>query len=170
MIEIFEQAKERFDALINNNFDLTNDKIRHKVVHTYNGIQMSEYISDNLRLSKEDKNSAKLITLLHYIGRFDWAKQFKSFREYIKNINHAFLGIKILFENDMIREFIEDNQYDSIIKTVIANHSKCCLDEKTLSEKELLHSRLIRDADKMDSFRAKSIDNIYTMANITEEE
>ena len=36
-----------------------------------------------------------------------------------------------------------------------------------MTEKELFHSELIRDADKMDSFRAKIVDDIYTMANIT---
>lgn len=167
---MFEQAKKRFDLFINNNFDLNNEKIKHKVIHTYHVIKMAEYISDNLGLSEVDKNLAKLIALLHGIGRFDQAKEFGSFREDMKNIDHASLGIKILFENDMIREFIEDNQYDSIIKTAIANHSKYSLDEKNLSEKEVLHSRLIRDADKLDSFRVKSIDDIYMMANITEEE
>lgn len=157
---MFEQAKKRFDLFINNNFDLNNEKIKHKVIHTYHVIKMAEYISDNLGLSEVDKNLAKLIALLHDIGRFDQAKEFGSFREDMKNIDHASLGIKILFENDMIREFIEDNQYDSIIKTAIANHSKYSLDEKNLSEKELLHSRLIRDADKLDSFRVKSIDDI----------
>lgn len=167
---MFEHAKEIFDAFINNNFDLNNEKIKHKVIHTYHVIKMAEYISDNLGLSEEDKNLAKLIALLHDIGRFDQAKEFGSFREDMKNIDHASLGIKILFENNTIREFIEDNQYDSIIKTAIANHSKYCLDGKNLSEKELLHSRLIRDADKLDSFRVKAIDDIYTMANITEKE
>ena len=167
---MFEQARERFDEFINSNFDLNNEKIKHKVIHTYHVIKMAEYISDNLGLGEEDKNLAKLIALLHDIGRFDQAKEFGSFREDIKNIDHASLGIKILFEDGMVREFIEDNQYDSTIRNAIANHSKYYLDEENLSEKELLHSRLIRDADKLDSFRVKSIDDIYMMANITEEE
>lgn len=167
---MFEKARERFDVFVNSNFNLDNEKIKNKVIHTYNVIKMVEYISDSLGLSEEDKNLAKLIALLHDIGRFDQAKEFGSFREDRKNVDHASLGIKILFEDNMIREFIEDDQYDNVIKIAIANHSKYCLDEENLSEKELLHSKLIRDADKLDSFRVKSVDDIYTMANITKEE
>lgn len=39
-----------------------------------------------------------------------------------------------------------------------------------MTDKEILHSKIIRDADKIDSFRAKTTDYIYTMANITEKD
>ena len=39
-----------------------------------------------------------------------------------------------------------------------------------MNNMQALHSKLIRDADKLDSFRAKYEEDIYTMANITKEE
>ena len=167
---MFEKATKKFSQFIKENFDINDEKIKHKVIHTYNVVKMAEYISKDLNLSEEDKTLARVIALLHDIGRFDQAKKIGTFREDQKNIDHASLGVKILFEDNMIREFVEEDTYDSIIKTAIANHSKYELDEKGMSEKEILHSKLIRDADKMDSFRAKTEDDIYTMANITEDE
>lgn len=39
-----------------------------------------------------------------------------------------------------------------------------------MDEIQELHSKIIRDADKIDSFRAKYEDDIYTMSNITSKE
>lgn len=167
---MFEHAAKRFSQFIKDNFDTNDEKIKHKVIHTYNVVKMAEYISKDLNLSEEDRTLARVIALLHDIGRFGQAKEFGTFREDQKNIDHASFGVKILFEDNLIREFVEEDTYDSIIKTAIANHSKYELDESKMTEKELFHSKLIRDADKMDSFRAKTEDDIYTMANITEEE
>ncbi len=167
---MFEHATKRFNQFIKDNFDINDEKIKHKVIHTYNVVKMAEYISNDLNLSEEDRNLARLIALLHDIGRFDQAKEYGTFREDVKNIDHASLGVKILFEGNMIREFIEEDTYDTIIKKAIANHSKYKLETEGMTEKEIFHSKLIRDADKMDSFRAKTTDAIYTMANITVEE
>lgn len=167
---MFEHAARKFSQYIKENFDMNDEKIKHKVIHTYNVVKMAEYISKDLGLNEEDRTLARVIALLHDIGRFDQAKEFGTFREDQKNMDHASFGVKILFEDNMIREFVEEDIYDSIIKTAIANHSKYELVASGMTEKELFHSELIRDADKMDSFRAKIVDDIYTMANITEEE
>ena len=37
-----------------------------------------------------------------------------------------------------------------------------------MTEKERLHAKIIRDADKIDCFRTKATEDIYIMANITE--
>ena len=95
-------------------YDLNNGMIQLKVKHTYGVISLSEYIANDLNLSKEDIELAKLIALLHDIARFEQAKEFGDFRDY-KNLDHAELGVKILFEDNFIRNFIKDNQYDNII-------------------------------------------------------
>lgn len=167
---MYELAKKYFDFFIKSNFDLNNEKVSHKLNHTFSVVDNAKYICEDLELNDEDKDLAMLIALLHDIGRFDQAKQMNSFREDITNYDHATLGIKLLFEMGEIRNFIEADQYDEIIKKAIGNHSKYILDEGDLSEKELLHCKIIRDADKLDSFRAKSTDDIFTMANITEKD
>lgn len=167
---MFENAKSRFKKFISDNYDLSDDRIAGKLDHTYNVVKMAQYIADDLKLNSEDRELAKLIALLHDIGRFDQAKEFGSFREDIKSIDHAALGVKILFENGFIHEFIDDRRFDNVIKLAIANHSRYKLDEKGLTDKELLHCKLIRDADKADSFRVKSFSDIYSMANVTQTE
>lgn len=170
VIELYKSAKKYFDFFIKSNFDITEEKISHKLNHTYHVVENAIYICDDMKLSDEDKKLAMLIALLHDIGRFDQAKQMESFREDVMNYDHAALGIKLLFEIGEIRNFIKTDKYDEIIKKAIGNHSKFILDESDLNEKELLHCKIIRDADKLDSFRAKSNDDIFTMANITEKD
>lgn len=53
------------------------------------------------------------------------------------------------------------------MKKAIENHSKYILDTSNMTKDEILHCKIIRDADKLDSFRAKTVSDVYTMANIT---
>ena len=66
----------------------------------------------------------------------------------LETTDHADLGCKILFEDEIIRDFIEDDKYDEIIKKAIKYHNKYEIGE--CNEIELLHSKIIRDADKID--------------------
>lgn len=68
--------------------------------------------------------------------------------------NVAFYGVKILFEENLIRKFIPTNKYDEIIKKAIYTHNKYKI-EDGLNELEELHCKIIRDADKLDNFRVK---------------
>lgn len=167
---MFGNAKDKFIQFIKNNYDINDDKIKHKLHHTFYVVDNSKYLCDKLNLDDETKELAMIIALLHDIGRFDQTKELQSFREDINNYDHAALGVKLLFGNNLIRYFIENDKYDEIIKIAIANHSKYIVDFNSMNEIQVLHSKIIRDADKLDSFRAKYEDDIYTMANITQEE
>lgn len=167
---MYELAKKYFDSFVKDNFNLNDEKIFHKMNHTYQVVINAEYICNDMHLNTEDKDLAMIIALLHDIGRFDQAKQMKSFREDLTNYDHAMLGVKLLFESGEIRKFIKTDKYDTVIKKAIVNHSKYILDESNLTEKEKLHCKIIRDADKLDSFRAKTVDDIFTMANIYEKD
>jgi len=167
---VYSEVKEKLIAFIKLNFDLDDDKVNHKLNHTFYVVDNADYISTKLGLDSENIELAKVIALLHDFGRFYEARDFKSFREDLNNMDHATLGVELLFSENLIRHFIEDDKYDDIIKIAIANHSKYILDTTGMSDEQILHSKIIRDADKLDSFRAKSVENIYTMANITEED
>ena len=167
---MYNQANKYFNEFLNNNFDINDDKIAHKVKHTYHVVSNAKYICEKLNLDEENTNIALIIALLHDIGRFDQAKEMKTFREDITNYDHATLGVKLLFEKNEIRNFIPNSKYDEIIKKAIGNHSKYIIDYDDLSDIELLHANIIRDADKLDSFRAKLEDDIYTMSNIHPED
>ena len=167
---MYEEAKKYFNYFIKNNFDLNNDKIIHKIEHTYHVVDNVKYICDDMHLNKEDKDIAMIIALLHDIGRFQQVCEINSFREDINDYDHATLGAKCLFDTNEIRNFIKTNKYDNIIKKAILHHSEYILDETGMTEKERLHAKIIRDADKIDSFRTKATEDIYIMANITEKD
>ena len=106
---MYDYAKEKFLQFINSNFDINDKKIEHKLNHTFHVVDNAIYICNKMNLSNEDKNIAMIIALLHDIGRFEQAKEFKSFREDITNFDHATLGTKILFEKNLIRTFLMVN-------------------------------------------------------------
>lgn len=146
----YKKAKEAFDNFIEN-YDKDNDKINLKYFHTFRVVDASIYIAEDLKLSDEDIELAKIIALLHDIGRFEQAKIYDNFAD-SETIDHAEYGANILFEDGMIRQFIQTDIYDSIIEKAIRNHNKYMIQDG-LSEKELLHAKIIRDADKLDIFK-----------------
>lgn len=156
MIDI-EKAKITFKDFINEYEDKSDLGFELKIVHTYHVAENAKKIAQELKLSKEDIELAELIGILHDIGRFEELKITKELNSV--KFDHAGHGSKMLFEEDMIRKFIEDSQYDNIIKKSIENHSRLEIEEN-LDERTLLHSKIIRDADKMDNYRVKKDEKV----------
>jgi len=132
-----------------------------KVVHTYHVVDNAMMIAKKLELSEEDIQLAGLIGILHDIGRFDELENLKMF-DSVGN-DHAMFASKLLFDEGIISNFTDTNKYNNIIKKAIENHNKKTI-EDGLSERELLHSKIIRDADKLDNYRVKieeKIENIF---------
>ena len=165
MIDI-NRAKIAFKEYISQ-YNTSDDKIKLKIVHTYGVVEAAEFICKNENLNEEDTNLAKLIALLHDIGRFEQLKKFNSFDD--NQFDHALFGVKVLFEDNLIRKFIEDSSYDDIIKKSIEYHSKFKFPNDN-SDKEELHIKIIRDADKLDNFRVKKYEKFETLFDISEEE
>ncbi len=126
------------------------ERINLKVAHTKRVMKNCLFLAKSLNLSEDDTNLAVLIGLLHDIGRFEQAKIYNTFVD-AKSINHAIFSSEQLFNKGLIREFIEDDQYDEIIKTAIENHNKFEIDQ-SVSGKALQMSKIIRDADKIDIY------------------
>ena len=76
----FGLAKKAFREYLKN-YDTKNGSILLKIKHTYEVIKKSEYIANGLRLDKEDIELAKIIALLHDIGRFEQIKEFGEFND-----------------------------------------------------------------------------------------
>ena len=74
----FEQAKVSFKKYLQD-YDLEYGKIELKIRHTYGVVNASEYIAKKLLLDNENIELAKLIVLLHDIGRFEQIKQYDCF-------------------------------------------------------------------------------------------
>lgn len=158
MIDI-NKAKKTFDEYVKN-YNPKDPKIMLKINHIKRVANNSKDLANKLNLSKEDIDLAELIGLLHDIGRFEQIKIYNTFND-VKSINHAQLGVKILFDDGFIRNFIEDTSYDNIIKKAILNHNKNKI-EDGLSKGELLHAKIIRDSDKTDIFNVLNIEDFKT--------
>lgn len=164
----FKKAEQVFIDFINQ-YTKDDPSLELKKVHTFRVVKNSEYLAKELNLSEEDILLSKLIALLHDIGRFPQISDLGSMHDY-ENLDHADLGAKLLFEDGLILKFVEDRQYDEIIKKAISLHNKYLLDTDGLTENQILHAKLIRDSDKMDSFFSKANDSIYANSYVTKEE
>lgn len=163
----FTYAKREFRNYLKH-YDCHDDKIRLKIVHTYGVVEDSTKIASRMRLSREDLFLAQLIALLHDIGRFEQLRQFDSFLP--DTMDHAAYGVQLLFgEEQMIRLFLKENHWDSIIRTAIEKHSDFQL-EGIKDPRTLLHAQLIRDADKLDNCRVKLEERLETFMNASPEE
>lgn len=114
--------------------------------HTNRVIGYSEVLSRSIELDQDDVLTAELIALLHDIGRFNQLEQYNTFND-SQSEDHAQMALDIIREKRWI-----DNLPDYIqeyIKKAIFYHNKLFI-PKNENEKTILHSKIIRDADKID--------------------
>lgn len=159
-------AKKEFEHYLDG-YDREDDKVRLKIVHTYGVTKCSRQIAERMQLPKEEQELAQLIGLLHDIGRFEQLKRFDSFEP--DTMDHASFGVRILFEEGLIRNFVKENTWDEVIRTAIAKHSDFRLQGIT-DDRTLMHARIIRDADKLDNCRVKLEDTIETILGVSARE
>lgn len=168
MIDI-QKALNEYNNYIKN-YNLKDKKTSAKVAHMLRVKENSKMIAKSLNLNNEDVKLAELIGLLHDIGRFEQLKRYNTYLD--KNsVNHGELGVKILFEEGLIRSFITDNIYDEIIKKAIINHNRNKI-ENGLNERELLYAKIIKDADTIDILYMAVIEKpevVYESDNIEKE-
>lgn len=149
---MLEKVLEEFKKYVNN-YDMTREKINLKYYHSLEVAKLSKELAVKLGMSQNDIDLATEIGILHDIGRFEQAARYDSFSD--KNMDHAEYGVKILFEDGLIKNFINDESIYDVIEKAIDNHNKLYID-KGLKEKELLFAKIIRDTDKIDIFRIRN--------------
>lgn len=146
MIDI-EKAKLEFMNYVKN-YDQENKMIVLKISHAFRVMEQSKNIAESLKLEKEQVDLATLIGLLHDIARFEQMKRYGTYEDK-KSIDHGDLGAEMLSNLSFIRRFVSDDKYDNIIIVAVKNHNKYEIQDG-LTDLELLHSKIIRDADKID--------------------
>ena len=142
-----EEAIKEFKNYTSNYLDY-GKMITLKINHTLRVVDLCEKIAKSLNMSEEEIFIAKIIGLLHDIGRFDQWKEYKTFRD-AESIDHAELGVTILEKDNYLRKYIKDDKYDQIILDSIKYHNKVNIPDN-LDSKTSIFSKLIRDADKLD--------------------
>ncbi len=129
-------------------FDTSIPRIDGKRWHSLRVMDDSNKIAKMQNLNTEDIELATLIGLLHDIARFEQYTQYQTFSD-INSFDHGDYGAKLLFENNMIKNYIDTDKYNSIIEKAVKNHNKFTIEEG-LTDREEFFAKLIRDADKLD--------------------
>ena len=143
-------------------FDMNERMIEYKYNHSYRVVHQAEEICRSLNLDTIERDLASNIALLHDIARFRQWTDYKTFSDH-ESFDHGDEGVKILFDEGEIKKYhINEEDYD-VVKKAIKYHNKFNLDNKKLNERELLHSKIIRDADKLDILYAFSTNRLLEL-------
>ena len=152
---MLEKVVEEFNKYTDK-FDKTNSRIKLKYNHSFAVMDLMGELAFRLELDNKKIELARVIGLLHDIGRFEQVAEFDSFND--EKIDHAEIGADYLFEDNHIRDFIDTNEYDSKIEKAIRNHNKLKIEGK-LNKEEMLFAKMIRDMDKVDIYKQIAINN-----------
>ncbi|MCQ2979191.1 MAG: HD domain-containing protein [Clostridia bacterium] len=158
----YEEYEKWFDSFSLNYYDhedgVSKDYMHLKMVHTKKVVEAIEQIAKSINLSSEDIILAKLIGLLHDVGRFPQIHKYKIDNDNLTE-NHALLGIKVIKELDLLKD--EDEVNRNIILKSIEYHNILSIPNEEKDDRVILFSKLIRDADKVDIYRVMLTD-IYS--------
>lgn len=139
-------------------FDIKDPVIALKIGHVNNVIQFAKMLSNLLGLSKDDEDLAVFIAQHHDDGRFVQWRDYHTLRDGMicsdgKKYPHAQLSLELLFEDGNIKKYapeITDEEYKIVYKA-IEQHGSLMIDSLKLTDRELLHCQIIRDADMLDN-------------------
>lgn len=153
----FEKCKLAFEKYVSN-YDLKDKMINLKYRHSYDVSELMAELAYRFDLSKEELILAKIIGLLHDIGRFEQWKINHNFLD--SEMEHADLACEYLFKEGHIRDFVDSDKYDSIIEHAIRYHNKYEL--PNMKDKELLFTKMLRDMDKVDIYKQCAVNFEYS--------
>jgi putative nucleotidyltransferase with HDIG domain len=114
--------------------------------HSIRVAALSGLIGKRLGLSEDEILLARTIGLLHDVARFEQYTRFRTFRD-PDSFDHGDYGAQMISDLQPLRKIDEESR--EIIKTAIWHHNKARI-PSDLSERQLLHTKLIRDTDKLD--------------------
>ena len=149
-------------------YDMNERMIAYKYSHSYRVVHQAEEICRSIDLDTYERDIASLIALLHDIARFKQWAEYKTFSD-IDSFDHGDMGVKILFDEGEIKNYIVDKKEYDVIKKAIKFHNKFNLDEKGMNEREIMHSKIIRDADKIDILYSFSTNRLLELKEDNEE-
>lgn len=162
-----EKIKQAFEEYASN-YDLNDPNIYLKYIHTGKVAENCEHIAKSLGLSEEDVDLAWESGMLHDIGRFEQLRRYNTFNDAV-SIDHAAFGADLLFVEGLMKNFDEDKNRWELLEKTIRNHSLYRLPEN-LTEREIMFCQILRDADKVDIYRANFDTGIHIVYQVSEEE
>ncbi|MFR1766845.1 MAG: HAD-IA family hydrolase [Lachnospira sp.] len=142
------------------NYDVSDDKIRLKIEHTYKVAEAAEKISVSLGLNQEDTDIAWLLGMFHDIGRFEQLRRYDTFYDAV-SVDHAAFSADILFKENKIEDYfpgilknkdIKTNEILKLLELCIRCHNMYRI-PTGLTHREEMFCNILRDADKVDIMR-----------------
>lgn len=151
MEEINYQIVEEPFVTYAKQYEAIDKRVMQKMRHSFEVASLAEKLASSLYWKEEEIILAKVIGLLHDIGRFEQLKRIKSFDDTL--FDHADYAIDYLFKKNMhIKDFIGTRVYDDIIRCAIYYHNKLEIPKKDPITNKFM--RLIRDCDKIGIYYA----------------
>jgi hypothetical protein len=120
--------------------------IKLKEGHSLRVCKNASLISASEKLDCEEHYLAMTIALFHDIGRFEQVSRYRTFRD-SESEDHALLGVKVLRSEGILSVLSPEQQ--ELTYQAIGNHNMYRIPDG-LDSKCLFHSKLVRDADKLD--------------------
>lgn len=148
----FIHLKKWYDAYaesMNDGDEQLDDAITLKYEHTYRVVHEMELLCESIQLNGHLKFCALIAALLHDVARFEQFKKYRTFSDK-QSEDHARMGCAIIKEKKLLSAL--SDEAGQLIITAVRYHNAIALPE-TLSDKELLLCKLLRDADKLDIYR-----------------
>lgn len=155
---MLEKAMEKFKEYTSN-YDMSVMEINLKYNHSFAVSELMGELAYRLDLDKEKIEVARVIGLLHDIGRFEQFTKYKVISDEFSD--HADESIIYLFDEGHIRDFISEDKYDEVIKTAVKYHNKFEI-PSDLDGDALLFAKMIRDMDVVDIYKQLAVHYNYT--------
>jgi hypothetical protein len=147
-----DHFKSWFKRFVTQFYELQDDGLQPVILkeqHTERTCREILFLARDQDLSEEDLLVAETAALFHDIGRFPQWKYYSTFID-SESVDHALLGLEVLSENGILLRISPDER--EIIHEAVRHHNLREL-PVSLSQRQLLFSRLLRDADKLDIWR-----------------
>ena len=151
-----------------NNYDISDEKVRLKIEHTYRVCELCEEIAKASGFNENEIEIAWLTGLLHDVGRFEQLRRYGTFSD-AQSIDHAEFGADILFRENKIRDYIDDISEDELLEKAVRCHSAYRVPAE-YSEREKKFADILRDADKIDILKVNILFSLEEIYNVTTQE
>jgi hypothetical protein len=145
----YQRIREWFLSYVDN-FFASDDNCRYHIElkrnHSLRVSSLAGVIGKRIYLEAEDIALAKIIGLLHDVGRFEQFTRHNTFKDNL-SFDHGQFGADLLAGIQCILHLDADSQH--IVHSAVQHHNKARI-PSDLDQRPLLHTKIIRDADKLD--------------------
>lgn len=162
-----QKAQNAFNNYVKN-YNITDEKVRLKIEHTYRVCALCEEIAKASGFEDNEIEIAWLTGLLHDVGRFEQLRRYGTFVD-AESIDHAEFGADILFKENKIRDYVDDVSEDELLEKAVRCHSAYRVPTQ-YSEREKKFANLLRDADKIDILKVNILFPLEEIYNVTTQE